>query len=289
MGTFKTILISILLTVFATTIEIAGQNDLDTDHFPDMVKKVRKSLAIVKVGTNLEGIAKFGTAFILTSRGNTTFLASTYHTFFDSSEYRRTVLDSFSILIPDTSLIEIKFDVAESFRPAHVVTTLEDRDIAIITSYVPVDSIKVLNLKSLQLGDVEIIVEGVAVAATGYNLTQRTNDFNRLQYWPTTYKGIISSVRSIGPNVERQYIDRFQVDMLLNKGASGSPIYRVSDGLVVGMFNKFAHSPKDDSAPLGLAFCVPAWAISNCVIDYFDRTEIPDTLEVIDPEQERED
>ncbi|MFH1374473.1 MAG: serine protease [bacterium] len=265
------VLCGVMAVVMSATTGTA-QDTANIDSFPDIVAEVRRSVALVKVKTDIKNVFALGTAFILKYKDDKAYLASAYHTFFEPIKHEDTVV------ISDTSRVEIMFDSDNSFRPAHVVFTRKSKDIALVTVDIPLDSLQQLGLLALSLGKVKTIREGASVASTGYNFLQRTVDFGQWRYWPTTYKGIISSVRAISPEGEPPFIDRFQVDLPLNQGASGSPVYLTSDKTVVGMFNKFATQESGDATvPVGLAYCIPSWAIHNCLADYLKELQNSDT------------
>lgn len=249
-----------------------AQDTANVDSFPDIVAEVRRSVALVEVKTDLKDVSVGSTAFILTYKDGKVYLASAYHTFFGLIKHKDTVV------VPDTSCVKIMFDPDNSFRPAHVVFTRKSKDIALVTVDIPIDTVRELGLLSLSLGEAKTIREGASVASTGYNFAQKTVDFGQWHYWPTTYKGIISSVRAISPEGVPPFIDRFQVDLLLNKGASGSPVYLTSDKTVVGMFNQFTTKESGDATiPVGLAFCIPSWAITNCLVECLRELQNSDT------------
>ena len=96
----------------------------------------------------------------------------------------------------------------------------------------------------LKLGNSSGVREGEAVAFTGYpiGLVLGLN--------PTTHSGIISAIspivlpppssRAVSRDIVeflRQPFDIFQIDATAYPGSSGSPVYRISDGQVIGVIN----------------------------------------------------
>jgi hypothetical protein len=235
----------------------------DQNPFISNVNEIKKSIAVIRVGTN-NRFVKQGTAFLIDSVG---VLATCSHILFDTTNYEG------SNIIPDTSKISIKFNNSKHFINAEILISRKDRDITLIFPKIALNTwIRLrdsLQIRPVSIGESYEVQDGLDIACTGYDLGQSSNDFNELHYWTTTHKGIVSCTYAIGPTEAGIFLDRFQADMLINQGASGSPIYRSDNGTVIGMFRAFK-STIINGTPVnyGIAECVPIWAIDNLFINY---------------------
>ncbi|MCP3876382.1 MAG: trypsin-like peptidase domain-containing protein, partial [Desulfobacteraceae bacterium] len=123
-------------------------------------------------------------------------------------------------------------------------------------------------LPPLKISDSSNVKEGYKVAFTGYpiGLVLGLN--------PTTHTGIISSIAPlIKPSPTARIIDGelirhlsdpydiFQIDATAYPGNSGSPVYKVSTGEVIGVINKVFVKGKKEHAlkdPTGITYAIPA-------------------------------
>jgi S1-C subfamily serine protease len=127
-------------------------------------------------------------------------------------------------------------------------------------------------LPALKLADSSIVKEGFKVAFTGYPIGFI------LGLNPTTHTGIISSIAPmLQPSPAARIIDGslirhledpyevFQIDATAYPGNSGSPVYRMSSGEVVGVINKvFVRGKKEHilTEPTGITYAIPARFVS---------------------------
>lgn len=146
-------------------------------------------------------------------------------------------------------------------KPASLLRTDETHDLALI-------KIEKGALPPLKLADSATVREGEDVAFTGYPLGLL------LGLNPTTHKGIISAVSPIvipSPNARsikkemveflRQPYDVFQIDATAYPGNSGSPVFRISNGEVVGIINMvFVKGKKENliTNPSGITYAIPS-------------------------------
>ncbi len=123
-------------------------------------------------------------------------------------------------------------------------------------------------LPVLKLADSSSVKEGFKVAFTGYPIGFI------LGLNPTTHTGIISSIAPmLQPSPAARIIDGslirhlndpydvFQIDATAYPGNSGSPVYRMLTGEVVGVVNKvFVEGKKEHilSEPTGITYAIPA-------------------------------
>lgn len=270
---FISLIVTLVIICTFKPYPVRAQSSIVDDYaFPNLVDSLKRSIAFVQVKTDKSPIVMMGTAFVTGWCDGRLLLSTCYHTLFRASINR----DSGEVK-PDTSLIHIVFEGETNVttRPARVMISREDRDIAILGIPMSLDSAKALRILALKSCSTDEIRVGLAVASTGYSLSLITTEFGKQHVWTLTYSGIINSVRIVGPESDQTLIDFLQVDMLLNEGASGSPIYRMSDGRVVGMFNELMGGTTKDGVlvPLGVSSCVPAWAIYKLIDDYADSVE----------------
>jgi hypothetical protein len=231
--------------------EIPEQNERD---FCDIVNEMKASIAYLNVCTNVDSIAIVGTAFLIDSRG---YLATCAHAFFD------TVRQDSVTLIPDTSRVYLKFELAREFLRAQIVAVRIDRDISILQLAEDQPGTASIPMRQVSFAETRDICDGLDIACTGYDLAGQTDlRFGRTYRRLTTHRGIISSIFVVGPADTLEFLDAFQADMLINPGASGSPVYEASTGKVVGMI-KGTRGKELLGVPInfGLADCVPGWAI----------------------------
>ena len=127
--------------------------------------------------------------------------------------------------------------------------------------------IKGVRLKPLVLEKTHSVKEGYRVAFTGYPIGFI------LGLNPTTHTGIISAIAPIilpGPSAGiidgnlikylKNPFNIFQIDATAYPGNSGSPVYRVSTGKVVGVINMvFIKSKKEYilKEPTGITYAIP--------------------------------
>lgn len=195
--------------------------------------------------------------------------------------------------IPKTSYLGTGFVIGNGHRIVtnfHVVAPLVKENklarMRIFHRDLPVKGVKVeivaqdefhdlaiLEQESVQLSpltlesDPEKVEEGFEVAFTGYPIGLI------LGLNPTTHRGIISNIaplvkpspssRIMDGNLIRhldQPYEVFQIDAVAYPGNSGSPVYRTSNGRVIGVINKvFVKGIKEHvlSNPSGITYAIP--------------------------------
>lgn len=135
----------------------------------------------------------------------------------------------------------------------------------------PVHDLAILKIKNklpaLALADKNAVREGYGVAFTGYPIGFV------LGLNPTTHTGIISAIAPIilppphsslinGERVKllNKPYDILQIDAVAFPGNSGSPVYRIATGEVVGVINKVFIKGKKEHIlkdPTGLTYAIP--------------------------------
>lgn len=244
----------IFLIISQCTISAQSRITSNAEPFCDVISKIKFSIGYLNICTNVDSLAVTGTAFIIDQRG---YLATCAHPFFDTTS-RDSIL-----LIPDTSRIYVKLETSDKFFRVCISSYRIDRDIVIL-KFLPNQAGLSPNLFiPVAFGETIDICEGLDIACTGYDLAGQTDiKFGRIYRRLTTHKGIISAVFAVGPADSLEFLETFQADMLINKGASGSPVYEVETGKVLGMV-KGMRGRELMGIPIsfGLADCVPSWSI----------------------------
>lgn len=122
-------------------------------------------------------------------------------------------------------------------------------------------------LPSLQLGSTKDVREGEAAAFTGYPI------LNALGLHPATHRATIAAITPVaapvgsGRELTRTMLKRlsdpfvvFQLDAVAYPGNSGSPLYEIESGRVIGIINSvFVKTTKEAaiSAPSGISYAIP--------------------------------
>jgi S1-C subfamily serine protease len=219
------------------------------------IKKVKKSIVYIRVGTNFSDLEKNASGFVVHPDG---YIATCAHIcniekYADQKKYKDTVT-----VIPDTSKIYVRLSDSRQFLKANLVNIRPDRDAAILKVIQDSAISKPYLFNYLSLGSVDDVEEGKEIATTGYDLGgQPVVAFGEQIYQITTHKGIVSSMLDIGPT-EEKFLNSFQVDLMVSGGASGSPIYDVKDGTVIGMVCSIIGS---------ISECIPVWVIGKMMSD----------------------
>lgn len=219
---------------------------------PETIERVKPS--IVAVGTYQKtrspSFACRGTGFVV---GNGTLVATNAHVLPEilDTESRETL-----VVLASAGGGEPQPREAKSL----VVDKLHDLALLRITG---------MPLPALGLHDAGTVREGQNFAFTGFPIG------NALGFLPVTHRGMISSVTPIAlPSATAQQLDEkvirrlkggafpvFQLDATAYPGNSGSPLYDVDTGQVIGIMNMvFVKGTKEAalSQPSGISFAVPA-------------------------------
>ncbi|CAL1241662.1 S1 family peptidase [Candidatus Methylocalor cossyra] len=149
---------------------------------------------------------------------------------------------------------------AQSVRQAELAALDEEHDVAVL-------KIGGAPLPAIRLGDSDRVREGEEYAFTGFPIGMV------LGLYPVTHRGIISAISPIAipapraKNLDRQTLRRlgssyevFQLDATAYPGNSGSPLYDVKTGEVVGILNKvFVQETKENllEKPSGISYAIP--------------------------------
>lgn len=149
-----------------------------------------------------------------------------------------------------------------TLRLAKIVQRLQERDLAVVRIDGP-------PLPALKLGDSSAVREGQSIAFTGFPIG------GALGYSPVTHRGIVSAITPIGipggnasqlnpqliQQLKRGAFDIFQLDATAYPGNSGSPVYEIESGTVIGVINMvFIKGSKEAAitSPSGITYAIPA-------------------------------
>ncbi len=216
---------------------------------PDTVDRVRSS--IVAVGTILptrSPKAQFmGTGFVV---GDGRYVITNHHVVPEVMDYARM----------ETLAIFVGRGKQAKGRQAEIVAMDAVHDLALL-------SIKGEPLPALELGDAAGVREGELFAFTGFPIGMI------LGLYPVTHRGIVSAITPIvipalnARKLDVKHIRRmrdpfdvFQLDATAYPGNSGSPLYAVDTGRVVGVVNSVLVKNTKESAlenPTGISYAIP--------------------------------
>ncbi len=149
-----------------------------------------------------------------------------------------------------------------TLRLAKIVQRIHERDLAVVRIDGP-------PLPALKLGDSTAVREGQSIAFTGFPIG------GALGYSPVTHRGIVSAITPIGipggnasqlnpqliQQLKRGAFDIFQLDATAYPGNSGSPVYEIESGTVIGVINMvFIKGSKEAAitSPSGITYAIPA-------------------------------
>ena len=218
--------------------------------FPETVKRVK--LSIVAVGTyqpTRSPPASFkGTGFAIKDGR---YVVTNAHVLPDSMDSKRQ--ESLAVFFRKGKKIEM--------RRATLLAKDKKHDLAIL-------KVSGKPLKALKLGDDSKVREGQLYGFTGFPIGMV------LGLAPVTHRGIVSAITPIvipamnSSRLDLKHIRRmndpydvFQLDATAYPGNSGSPLYEVETGRVVGVINSvFVKDTKESAltAPSGISYAIPA-------------------------------
>jgi len=254
MKPLKPILSLAIISFFFIEISFTGMAHADTgfikndNSFASLIQKVKTS--IVAIGTfhfnTKPTVQFFGTGFVI---GNGDRIVTNYHVVAAIKD--KNLLFNLRIFHENLPLKGIK---------ATILAEDQFHDLLIL-------KIHGKSLLPLPLEKSRSVQEGHKIAFTGYPIGFL------LGLNPTTHTGIISAISPIilpsptariinGALIEhlKKPFDIFQIDATAYPGNSGSPVYRVATGEVVGVINmvfikgKKEHALKD---PTGITYAIP--------------------------------
>ena len=235
--------------VCTTATQVFSSPFSPADRLITQIKRVKPS--VVSIGTyyvkDSPKIRFRGTGFAV---GDGTIIVTNCHTIVQIEEEKR---------LNQLRIFHKKFHARG--EKVTLLTKDETHDLALL-------KIQGKKLPPLKLADSVNVQEGETVAFTGYPIGFI------LGLNPTTHVGIIAAIAPIilpSPNgraikkelVEflRQPYDIFQIDATAYPGNSGSPVFRISNGEVIGIINMvFVKGKKENllKEPSGITYAIPA-------------------------------
>ncbi len=225
----------------------------------DTIERIKPSIVVVGTykKTNSPQFVLRGTGFVV---GNGNVVATNAHVVPDSAEADAPVL-----------VIQARNERGEpQVRRAHLLQRDRDHDLAIIRIEGPaIPALKVQNSDSVR--------EGQSIGFTGFPIG------GALGFSPVTHRGIVSSITPIAlPGGNAQQINEkliqrikngafniFQLDATAYPGNSGSPVFDVETGNVIGVINMvFIKGSKEAalSQPSGITYAIPANYLNKLIV-----------------------
>lgn len=224
----------------------------------DTIERIKPSIVVVgtyKKTSSPQFILR-GTGFVV---GNGNLVATNAHVVPDSTE-------------PDAPalVIQARDSNGESqIRRAFLVSRDKEHDLAVLR-------IEGASLPSLKLRNSDSVREGETIGFTGFPIG------GALGFSPVTHRGMVSSVTPIAlpggnaRNLNEKLIHRikngtfniFQLDATAYPGNSGSPVFDITSGEVIGVINMVFIKGSKEAAlthPSGISYAIPANFLTELV------------------------
>lgn len=217
----------------------------------DAIERIKPSIVVVGTykKTNSPQFVLRGTGFVI---GNGNLVATNSHVVPDNLE-------------PDAPILVIQTRNANGesqVRRVFLASRDKEHDLAVLR-------FEGTALPALKLRNSDLVREGQTVAFTGFPIG------GALGFSPVTHRGMISSITPIAlPGGNSQQLNErlirqikggtfniFQLDATAYPGNSGSPVFDISSGEVVGVINMvFIKGSKEAalSQPSGISYAIPA-------------------------------
>ena len=253
-------LFQILLPAFFTGTPPAWPGTLPANaNLVSQIRKVRPS--IVAVGTyhfkDSPKLRYYGTGFAV---GDGTLIVTNSHTIDRIEEEKR---------FKQLRIFHQEFQ--SHGRSVSLLKKDEGHDLAVLKLEQGI-------LLPLKLADSGTVQEGEPVAFTGYPIGLV------LGLHPSTHAGIISAISPIvlpsptARNIKKEIVDFlrrpyeiFQIDATAYPGNSGSPVFRISSGEVIGIINMvFVKGKKENilKEPSGITYAIPSNFARDLIEEY---------------------
>lgn len=217
----------------------------------DAIERIKPSIVVVGTykKTNSPQFVLRGTGFVI---GNGNLVATNSHVVPDNLEPDAPIL-----------VIQTRSSSGESqVRRAFLASQDKEHDLAVLR-------FEGTALPALKLRNSDSVREGQAIAFTGFPIG------GALGFSPVTHRGMISSITPIAlPGGNSQQLNEklirriksgtfniFQLDATAYPGNSGSPVFDIPSGEVIGVINMvFIKGSKEAalSQPSGISYAIPA-------------------------------
>ena len=233
---------------------LLSSGDVLSSELPDTIDRIRSSVVAVGTLKPARGVHKKGPPVIFKGTG---FIVGN----------GRQVITNHHV-ITETKDLEEKESLAiftgrgknAKARKARLVRSDPDHDLALLEIYGS-------PLPVMQLANGSNVREGVEVAVTGFPIGMV------LGLYPVTHKGIIAAITPIViPAISsrtltaaqikrmRNAYEVYQLDVVAYPGNSGSPLYNIETGKVIGVINSvFVKGTKESilENPSGISYAIP--------------------------------
>lgn len=224
--------------------------------FPDVVKEVTKGTIAIAVNAPLKHANPriLGTGFVV---GNGKYVITNYHVV--SEPLDPNIVEDYVVLSGEGTKVKMIKGKVEHIDPQH--------DLALIVLSEP--------LTPLILSDKTLLPAGTEIAFTGFPIGAI------LGLFPATHRGYISALTPDAipaRNSEQLTLEMmkrlvstskiYQLDATAYPGNSGSPVYDIHSGKVVGIINKVIVKDTKESAlsnPTGISYAVPVTYIHKLI------------------------
>ncbi|MDH5545184.1 MAG: serine protease [Gammaproteobacteria bacterium] len=249
----------IILSVMAINMCAFGLGQSAIASLADTIEKIKPSIVGVCTHqtTRRPGTKLMGTGFAV---GNGTYFVTNAHVLPE-------VLDEEN---KETLCVIVGTGESAKVRPAKQIQIDHIHDLALI-------AISGEPVPAMVMGHTEKVREGDEIAFTGFPIGAV------LGVYPVTHRGIVSAISPVAiPVVNpkdldvrmirrlRDPFDVFQLDATAYPGNSGSPVYHVETGKVVGVINKvFVKETKEKilENPSGITYAIPVSHVRQLLED----------------------
>lgn len=244
----------IFLPVFALLSQVAASGEPRTESFPDVVDRVRP--AIVAVGAAYPRRQPIGDRPPYRVRGTGFAVLDGRHIV--TNEH--VLPDKLDADRRETIAVFVGRGRQAQVRPATLLARDEEHDLAVL-------GITGEALAPLPFGDDRAVREGESIAITGFPIGAV------LGFFPATHRGYVAALTPMARAADRgrqlsavqrarlrDPFEVYQLDVVAYPGNSGSPVYRVDDGAVIGVVNSvFVKESRESalSSPSGITYAIP--------------------------------
>ena len=240
--------------LYGLMIWLLSSGGAQSDELPDIIDTIRNSVVAVGTVKPVKGVHKKGPPVIFRGTG---FIVGN----------GRQVITNHHV-VPDTIDLEDKESLAiftgrgknARAHKARLVRSDPDHDLALL-------EISGAPLPVVKLGNGSSVREGGDVAVTGFPIGMV------LGLYPVTHRGIVAAITPIvipaisSTTLTAEQIKRmrnpyvvYQLDVVAYPGNSGSPVYDVDTGQVIGVVNSvFVKGTKESvlEKPSGISYAIP--------------------------------
>lgn len=243
-----------LASLFVASLTLTSHGTSASEVFPDIVDRVRP--AIVAVGAAYPRRQPIGDRAPYRIRGTGFAVLDGLHIVTND----HVLPDKLDTDRRETIAVFVGRGREAQVRPARLLSRDEDHDLALL-------QIDGEPLATLPLADDKAVREGEAIAITGFPIGAV------LGFFPATHRGFVAALTPMARAADRgrqlsavqrarlrDPFDVYQLDIVAYPGNSGSPVYRVADGALIGVVNSVFVKESRESAltsPSGITYAIP--------------------------------